>query len=115
MGDSPTGTSSSLATAMGMADTAITMKATPETTGVMIRRSWANQNAMANWTRDAPTMRLDITDSPLSVPTNTQTAIKGAPGPMKSMYPDPRRPSRVAWRAVTAPPTARDAKTAHDR
>ena len=115
IGDTPAGTSSSLATAMGMAETAITMKATPDTTGVMIRRSWASQNASANWTREATTIRLDITGSPPSVTARTQTAMKGVPGPIRSMYPDPKRPSLVACRAVTVPPIIRDAKTAHDR
>ena len=91
------------------------MKATPDTTGVMIRRSWASQNARANWTREAATIRLDITGSPPSDTASTQTARNGAPGPIRSMYPGPSRPSLVAWRAATAPPIIRDAKTAHER
>ena len=115
IGDSPAGTSSNLATAMGMAETAITMKATPDTTGVIIRRSWASQNARANWTREAAIIKLDITGSPPSSTASTQTAMKGAAGPIRSMCPDPSRPSLVACKTVTAPPTTREANTTHAR
>ena len=109
------GTSSSRATAMGMAATAITMNATPDTTGVMTRRSLASQKDKANWTRDAAITRLDITGNPPSVTARTQTGRNGEPEPISIMYPGPRRPALMAWWAVASPPIRRDAKTAHER
>ena len=113
-GDNPTGTSSSLAAPMGMTEAAITIRLTPDTTGVMILRSRASQKAMAKWTRDAAATRLDIAARPTSAAASTQTAMKGAAGPISSRCPDPSRLSLAACRAVAAPPTISDAKTTHE-
>ena len=45
---------------------------------MMTRRSCASQNARANWTSDAATMRLDINANPPCVMANTHTAMNGA-------------------------------------
>ena len=101
--------------AIGMAETAIIMNATPATTGVISRRSWASQAPTANWISDEATTRLDMRASPPSCTANTHTARKGTPGPISSTYPDPSRPYLVAWSATTAPATMRLAKSAHSR
>ena len=114
-GGAPSGTSLSLSTATAMTVTAISMSAMPETTGVMTRLSRGSHPARANWTSDDRTIRLVSMGSPPCVIARTDTAMKWGPAPLMSTCPAPSLPTRPACRAVTTPPIARPANTAHER
>jgi len=53
-----------LATAMGIAESATTMSATPETTGVITRFNFARNADMPNCSKDAAITNIDIKAKP---------------------------------------------------
>ena len=114
-GGAPSVANVSMSKATGMTATAISISTTPDTTGVIMRRSHDRRPDSTSCTSAQTITRFITSATPPCESARTQTAMAGVALPEIRTCPAPKRPKRKACSIVTSPQTSNAAKTAQDR